>query len=235
MLAIRQTVNVGSGSKRAAKTCPLRRQLSPKAAIAVPSTWRGRKPVAAVALIVSGAAAASTSRTFCLDHVGARPVFPGASTHDISNRSVVQRYRENGEDVGRFANASLSADPENRPTCLGSLSIALESSGPSHGQRWRHNCGRQFAHGDSRAQRRPHLCPLDPEWARGQHLAELYVHAPQRQCHPSRRFSLADYQARLPVDLGQRRQRASSASPPTAAAAAASMASVALFFEPGLR
>jgi hypothetical protein len=22
------------------------------------------------------------------------------------------------------------------------------------------------------------LCPLDPEWARGQHLAELYVHAP---------------------------------------------------------
>jgi hypothetical protein len=54
-----------------------------------------------------------------------------------------------------------------------------------HGQRWRHIRGRQFAHRDRRVQRRPQLCPLDREWARGQHVRELHVHA-QRQCHLSR-------------------------------------------------
>jgi hypothetical protein len=119
------------GSKRAVKTCPLRRRLSSKGAIAAPSTWRGRKPVAAVALIVPGAAAASTSRTFCLDHVGARPVFPGASTHDISNRSVARQYQENGEAECRFAGACPSAFPGNRRTCSRCLPTELEPSAPS--------------------------------------------------------------------------------------------------------
>jgi hypothetical protein len=44
MLAIRQTVNVGSGSKRAVKTCPRRRQLSPKAAMTAPFPRSRRLP-----------------------------------------------------------------------------------------------------------------------------------------------------------------------------------------------
>jgi hypothetical protein len=62
-------------------------------------------------------------------------VFPWgcASTHAISNRSVVQRYRENGVDGCRFASASPSAFAESHRTCLGSLPIALVSSVPFAG------------------------------------------------------------------------------------------------------
>ena len=58
-------------------------------------------------------------------------------------------------------------------------------------QRGRHFCRRQFTHGDSHDQKRPHLCPLDQERGRGQHVAELHVHHAQCQYHLGRRFSLA--------------------------------------------
>jgi hypothetical protein len=70
---------------------------------------------------------------FILDYAGA-PGLPGGSissatsTHAISNRSVVRRYRENGADVCRFANACPSAYPGKPRTCSRFPPIALESS-----------------------------------------------------------------------------------------------------------
>jgi hypothetical protein len=46
-------------------------------------------------------------------------------------------------------------------------------------------CGGHFGNGDSHAQQRLHVCPLDRERARGQHVRELHVHA-QCQRHPGR-------------------------------------------------
>jgi hypothetical protein len=54
----------------------------------------------------------------------------GPSTRAVSNRSVMQRYRENGEAGCRFAGACPSAFPGKRRTCSRCLPTELESSAP---------------------------------------------------------------------------------------------------------
>jgi hypothetical protein len=54
----------------------------------------------------------------------------GPSTHAISNRSVVQRYRENGEAGCRCASASPSAFAESHRTCSRFRPIAFGFSAP---------------------------------------------------------------------------------------------------------
>jgi Viral BACON domain len=75
--------------------------------------------------------------------------------------------------------ATLTVNPKQH-------TVTVRAKCRRHGQRRWHICGRHFAYGDSNSQQQPHLRPLDRERARGQHLTELHVHAPKRQCHSHR-------------------------------------------------
>ena len=89
----------------------------------------------------------------------------GPSTRAVSNRSVMQRYRENGEAGCRFASASPSAFAESHRTCSRFRPIAFGFSAPfqARGGAWvrvglhtpiRSNADKRIVHPPRTAMRR---------------------------------------------------------------------------------
>ena len=106
-----------------------------------------------------------------------------SSAHSLQPNTYVNNINFNNT-TNNQGNTTRARDADRQPQGIHDYGQGLAQC-RRHGQRRWHICGRQFAHGDSHAQQRPHLCPLDRERARGQHVGELHVHA-QWQRHPGR-------------------------------------------------